>query len=248
VRNKLAFLTVLTLAGFAAQAEDIDQPMDAHSALLVSPLAGWNRNETTIPASHGSPAMTLTDTEPEYGLYAMYASPRLVVNNIAFLTEASGSDVSGDIATANVYGDPDSPCTWHLGAGYVWHEIESDASTVTINEPIAKAGVVWRLPSAHLLINPYLGYAWLGMDTSHGDQNTESVLYGISAYWRWRMVAMNAKYYLEDNLDLDQQFDVVRAYGVFMFNRSVGMMARVEYMEEIGSKNTSGLLGPVMVF
>lgn len=263
MRNRiivLLFGILLASPAVALPAEDETAPRD--EAWIVSPVVGCNRNELETPQGPGRPTMTLTDTGAEYGIFAMYASPRLVVNNILFFTRVNDADVWGDIAYVNVYGDPAASLTWNVGGGYVWHKVDSDSIGVDVSEPLAKAGVLIRCPSFNLTLNPFLGYEWEQIDISipamtgshgsmgpsHTNQNTEAVLYGMSASWRWRMLQANVKYYLADNRDLDKSFNVVRFWCSAMFSRNAGLLARFEYMEQTIGSDTSVVVGPVFMF
>ena len=163
----------------------------------------------------------------------------------------------GDFDLGHVDKLPDyAKATWYLGASYLWHEIDGDVADVEITEPLAKAGLVFRAPAWHLSVNPYMGYGWQRVDTTvttsmeilKQEEDTESFLYGISAYWRWRMLYANAKYYLEDNRDLDERYHVFRFWATAMITRSAGILGRFEYSETAGSTDTSALFGPVFVF
>lgn len=215
---------------------------------MVSPLYGFNRNELTVPGHGRMPAMVLKDTDDEQALFMMVVTPRLVANNIVFKTEPNDTKVVGDIATINVYGAPKSLLTWNLGAGYVWHEIESEHETIKIDMPMGKAGVVWRVPGLHMMFNPYIGYAREQVETSRGDDNSHVMLYGVSGYWRWRMLQANVKYYIQDNRGRNKSYDVVRGQFSAMFNRHVGMLLRAERMEESSTTDTSLVAGPIFVF
>ena len=232
------------------------QPENMTSVWLVSPLAGAVRDEVDVHGPPGSPARTLTDTSAEYGLFLMYANPRLVVNDTIFNTDVNDSTVWGNIATLNVYGDPADIATWHLGASYMWHEIDSDAANIQVTEPIAKAGLVFRVPGWHLMLNPYLGYGWQRVETTvttpMGDlettDNTGSVIYGVMTQWRWRMLAAYAKFYIENNHDRNEKYHVARLWGTAMLWKHAGLLARFEYSEQVGSTDTSALFGPVFYF
>ncbi len=236
-------------------AED-SAPDEMSSAFLVSPLVGPVKSEVDIEGRPGSPSRTLTDTSPEYGLFLMNANPRVVINNTLFNTDVNDSTVWGNITTVNLYGDPSASVTWHLGSSYLWHSIDGDTVDVIVTEPLAKAGVLFRLPAWHLSINPYLGYGWQNVDTTvdtprmsiEDNEHTESRIYGVSVYWRWRMLYANAKYHMEDNQDLDEQFQVFRLWATAMFTKRAGIMARFEYSEQSSSTDTSALFGPVVVF
>lgn len=239
----------------AAHAEDAP-PKDMDSVFLAAPLAGAVRNEVDRPGPPGAPAQTLADTAAEYGLFLMYANPRLVVNDTVFNTDVNDTKVWGNIATLNVYGDPASKITWHLGASYLWHDLDGDVADILVTEPLAKAGLVFRVPGWHLSLNPYLGYGWQRVETTvstpggtvEDAENTESVIYGVMVQWRWRMLAAYAKYYLEDNRDRDEQYHVVRLWGTAMLSKHAGVLARFEYSEQVGSTDTSAMFGPVFYF
>ena len=250
--STLAFILIPALPGMAEDAS----PKTMNSAFLVSPLVGPVRSEVEMQGPPGTPSRTLKDDSTEYGLFLMYANPRVVVNNTIFNTDVNDSKVWGNIATLNLYGDPAARTTWYLGGGYLWHAIDGETADITISEPLAKAGLVFRVPAWHLSINPYVGYGWQSVATTidtprmtiEQTERTESVLYGMSAYWRWRMLYANAKYYLEDSRDRDEQNNVFRLWATAMFSKSAGIMARFEYSEQLSSTDTSALFGPVFVF
>ncbi len=231
-------------------------PRDMTSVFLVAPIAGAVRNEVDVQGPPGAPAQTLTDTSAEYGLFAMYANPRLVINDTLFNTDVNDTKVWGNISTLNVYGDPAANVTWHLGLSYLWHDLDGVVADIVVTEPLAKAGLVFRVPAWHLSVNPYLGYGWQRVETTvstpggtlESTENTESVIYGVMAQWRWRMLAAYAKYYLEDNRDRDKQYHVVRLWGTAMLSKHAGLLARVEYSEQVGSTDTSAMFGPVFAF
>ena len=239
----------------SVRAEEV-LPANRTSVFLVSPLVGAVRNEVEMQGPPGAPARTLTDTAPEYGLFAMYANPRLVINDTLFNTDVNDTEVWGNITTLNVYGDPAAKATWHLGASYLWHDLDGDTADILATEPMAKAGVLFRVPAWHLSINPYLGYGWQRVETTvttpgmtiEDTENTGSMIYGVLVQWRWRMLAAYAKYYLEDNLDRDEQYHVVRLWGSAMFSKHAGVLARIEYSEQVGSTDTSAMFGPVFYF
>lgn len=242
-----AWLAGMIFASCGAHGDDLGMSM-TNGLFLVSPMAGWNRNEVTVGGRPGTPPMELTDTAPEYALFAMYVSPHIVANNILFATSPNDTDVTGDIAYLNVYGDPEAVCTWNIGGGYLWHKIDTTGGDMTVSEPIARLGCLLRWPSAHMVANPYAGYGWQEINGYGRESHEAALLFGIVAEWRWRMLIASGKYYRTYNRDRKEWFDVVRLWGAAMFNRSVGVMARVEYSEEIGSRNTSCLLGPLFAF
>jgi hypothetical protein len=247
-------VVLLVLLAGSVLAEGTNSPGRRSSALIISPLAGWAENEDLRSGQ--------TDTSPEYGLFAMYATPRFVVNNTVFFTDVNNSEVWGDIASVSLYGNPKARLTWYLGGSYIWHQIKPEDvnMTITITEPLGKVGFVWRIPSKHLSINPYIGY---GLETvrTEGSVSTpggtfkfkekdrsDLAVYGIMAYWHWRMFNVDAKYYLSQDLDHDTFNDTFRLWGSAMFSEHTGILTRFEYTEQNTTKDTSILFGPVFVF
>ena len=242
------FLCILGARG-AVFAEDDNPVPSSHptSAWIISPLFGFAENESLKTGA--------TDTSPEYGLFAMYASPRFIVNNTTFFTDVNNSEVWGNISSFGLYGDPKSSLTWFLGGSYVWHQITANPVKLTIVEPLGKIGVVWRIPSKHLSINPYVGYAQETVRTEKpafmgGNRRNRSdiLIYGVSAYWHWRMLGADAKYYLSQDLDHDTLNQHFRVWATAMFSKQTGIIARFEYEEQNTTRDTSLLFGPVFVF
>lgn len=131
---------------------------------LVSPMVGYNRNELKQRDRTGQ-IRTKTETAPEYGLFALVAHPRFVVNNLLFFTEAADdTDLVGNFFHANLYGDPDATATWNIGAGHLYHKIKPQVGDIDVSVPLVKAGVVLRCKPWGLAFNPYVGYAWERVD------------------------------------------------------------------------------------
>ena len=144
-----------------AEPESLDSTPHNPPVFLVSPVEGWNRDEMPMPEPDGTSTI-LKDTGAEYGLFLLYANPRLAVNNMVFYTAENGAKVTGDIFFLNLYGDPDAILTWNLGGGYTWHSINVGGEDMAISVPMAKAGIMIRWPAAHLSFNPYVAPAWEG--------------------------------------------------------------------------------------
>jgi hypothetical protein len=215
---------------------------------MLSPMVGWNRDEMKVPDRTGQ-VTKMTDTAPEYSLFALAAYPRFVVNDFIFFTEGNGADVMGNLFYANAYGDPESPVTWNLGAGHLYHEIKPENQKITVQDPMVKAGPLLRIKPWHVVFNPYLGYAWERIDLLHGDDiDNDSYLYGITGDWRWRMMDLNMKYYYQDSRELDENFNNVHARFTIGITSHWGAVARFDYMEHLTTDDTSFLIGPVYVF
>lgn len=246
--RRIALLVLLAGAHSPGLAEEASPATHPTSAWIVSPLFGAAENEN-LNNGH-------TDISPEYGLFVMYASPRFVVNNTTFFTDVNKSEVWGDIASVSLYGDPKAKLTWFLGGSYVWHQITADPVKIRIDEPLGKVGLVWRIRPMHLSITPYVGYAKetvrtkvsLPFGTFKSQDDSDIAVYGISAYWHWRMLGADAKYYLSQDLDHDTLNSTFRMWATAMFSKQMGVLARFEYTEQNTSKDTSFLFGPVFVF
>ena len=248
--RKTAALLLLTLGAWSSvRAADACPAPHRTSALIISPLFGWAENENLRTGE--------SDSSPEYGFFAMYATPRFIVNNTTFFTDVNNSEVWGNISSFGLYGDPKARLTWFLGGSYVWHQVNIEAAQMkmTITEPLGKIGVVWRIPSKHLSINPYIGYAQETVRTEkpafmggNSRNRSDIVVYGVSAYWHWRMLGADAKYYLSQDIDHDTFNHHFRVWGTAMFSRQMGVIARFEYEEQNTTKDTSLLFGPVFVF
>jgi hypothetical protein len=239
----------LLLAAPPAPAQDELPPAEEPGLMwLVSPLVGYNRDELKQRDRTGQ-LRTATETAPEYGLFAMVASPRFVVNNFLFYTEASDdTEVMGNFFHVNLYGDPAEAATWNVGAGHLYHKIDPPQEEIEVKVPMVKAGPLLRIKPWGLAFNPYVGYAWERIDTLHGDVDNDSYLYGLSVDWRWRMVGLNLKYYYQDSRELAEDFNNVHARLTTGFTRRWGLALRFDYMEHATTDDTSILIGPVFVF
>jgi hypothetical protein len=219
---------------------------------VVSPMAGVDENDLKIPMGPMG-TMTETDTGPEYGLFLMMVHPNVVLNNFAFYANVNDADVWGDLFFANYYYSSAAPFTWNVGAGFLYHLIdisEPSDDEITVTVPMLKSGPVFRIRPLHLQMNPYLGYGWERVETTHGNEDNGSYLYGLTLTYHWRMIEAGVNYYYQDSqgLDPDEDFDVLRARVNVFVNKNWGIGARFDYMEHSTSKDTSFLIGPVFVF
>jgi len=211
-------------------------------------MFGYNRDELKQRNRAGQMQMA-TETAPEYGLFALVAHPRVVANNFLFFTEAADdTEVMGNFFHVNLYGDPDAVATWNVGAGHLYHKINPQNEDIEVNVPTTKVGPVLRLRPWGLTFNPYVGYAWERIDTRRSRTENDSYLYGITVDWRWRMIAINVKYYYQDSQELDDDFNNVHVRLTVGFTRHWGAAVRFDYMEHATTNDTSVLVGPVYVF
>lgn len=249
LKSTLAAALLVVCSGPIGLAADRGGPGDARpdTVLTISPLFGWNRNEMTVRGP-GPVVRTETDTAPEYGLFLLLVHKKLVLTNFTFFTDVNETDVFGNFAFANLYGDRRAPLTWNVGAGHLYHTIKPPNEDITVNVPMVKAGPFLRVPGCNLTVNPYVGYAWERVETQRADVDNDSYLYGLTIGWRWRMLAATAKYYYQDSLQTDEDYETVRARAHCMFNDHWGAVLRFDYMEHVTSDDTSVLFGPVYVF
>ena len=242
----IGVLSISTTISSIAADDTAVAPM-GKSIWAVTPMIGYDHNELQVRGPRGA-VSTETDTAPEYGLFAIYANPNFVVNNFLFYSRINKSDVWGNLFFANYYAKADVPVTWNVGAGYMYHQIDPPGEFIEVKVPMVKAGPVFRVKSMHLFLNPYVGYAWERVYTEHGDQPDDSILYGLTLNWHWRMIEAGVNYYYQDSQDIDDDFNVFRARVNCFVNKHWGIAARVDYMEHQYTKDKSFLVGPIWVF
>lgn len=239
----MPILLVLTLS---VSAGETTYGMHDGWRFIVSPLAGVDRNEMTV--RQRDTQETMTDTGPMYGLFAMAVHPNWVINNFLFYADVNNTDVWGNLLFANYYADAKAALTWNVGAGYLYHEIRPDRGKIKVEVPMVKAGPVFRVQPLRLSINPYMGYAWEQVSTPGGDQDNDSILYGLTLGWHWRMLQAGVNYYYQDSRDLDENFHTLRARLVALVSPHWGILGRIDYMEHPTTDDLSFLAGPVFVF
>ena len=216
---------------------------------LVSPMAGVDRNELTMHAGPpGTPATTETDTGPMYGMFAMVLHPNFIVNNFLFYSDVNDTDVWGDLFFANYYYSSKAPVTWNAGVGYLYHEIKPEGTDIEVKVPMAKTGPFFRIEKLHMAVNPWVGYAWESVDTTHGDQNNDSYLFGLTMAWRWRMMETAVQYYYQCSQGIEDDFNVCRGRFNFFVTKTTGISIRGDYMEHQFTKDMSVLVGPIWMF
>jgi hypothetical protein len=239
---------VFAMAAVFAMAEEAPVEVAKGWRWIVSPMAGADRNELDV--RRGELRTLETDTGPEVGLFAMAVHPNWVINNFFFFADVNDCDVWGDLLFVNYYADAGAALTWNAGAGYLWHEIDTGHGKITVNVPMVKAGPVFRIKPLHLSLNPYLGFGWERVEAYGRGQDNDSLLYGLTLGWRWRMLEAGINYYYQDSQGLtpDENFNVLRARLIGMVTRRWGLGARVDYMEHSTSEDLSFLAGPVLIF
>ena len=258
MKNRMTWMCVVACCGAAAfsYADESLPPAGQEEALhaplfVLSPVAGLNRNEMTVPTPMGE--MVLKDTSPEYGIFGMAILGRVIVNDFFFWTRVNDSDVLGNLLHANYYQNIKAPVSWMAGAGWLYHSIDTAHEQIDVNVPIIKAGPTFNVKCLRLMLNPYVGYMGERISTTHGDTDNDSLLYGITVNWRWRMLDAYLKYYYQDSQGDVQGRDIQDFQTVnFRLNvgitRQVGVMIRVDYMEHYSTTDSSVLIGPSFVF
>lgn len=247
-------ITFMTLTNTALakipQGDDSPKSNDTQPRhmVIMSPLVGINRATIKRPAAGPHPATQSSDTEIEYGLSTIYRGPRVSVSNVLFMTDFNDSEIYGSVGFVNLYSNDREPWAINIGGGYIWHKIESKANDITIQAPMIKAGLVRRWPKHHLSLNPYLGFSWEEVATSHSDSRSESILYGISSAFQWKSVHYHLQYHLEDKIDNDNYYNVARLRITVPVSNNLGITARFEYMEHETIDNRSILVGPSWIF
>jgi hypothetical protein len=217
------------------------------SVFVISPLLGSDKNTLHSRDRRGQP-VDLEDTGLEYGLFALYSTTHLTVNNFLFFANVNDADVFGDILYLNYYYNLDSRVTPNLGFGYIYHKIDADNIEITVRTPIPKLGLWIRVPEWGLHFNPYLAWTSEKIETTYGDRTDEALIYGLSIGWHWRFLGADAKYYYQDVRGKDKGYNVFRLDGNVFLSKHFGITARVDYMEHSTTDDLSFLIGPAFVF
>lgn len=225
----------------------VEQEHPSRSMFVVSPVIGSDKNTLHSRDQRGQP-IDLEDTGLEYGLFALYNTAHVTVNNFLFFADVNDADVSGDIFFFNYYYQPEKRITPNLGLGYMYHKIEMDQMEITVKTPLPKIGVRIGVPELGLSLNPYLAYTSEDINTTRGDRTDEALIYGLSLNWRWRFLGADAKYYYQDIRGNNKSYNVFRLDGNLFFTKHVGIVARVDYMEHSTTDDLSFLIGPAFMF
>ena len=239
-------VAVFSVAPRNVPAEAVTEARKPFTA-AVSPMFGYDRDDLKV-RGRGGVVTTETDTAPEYGVFAMAATPRWVATDFLFFCDVNQADVSGNLAWLNYYADPEAVITWNAGVGHLYHHIKPANEDIKVEVPMLKTGPLFRLPALGLSLNPYVGYAWERVDTQHGDIDNDSYLFGLTASWRWRMLSATVNYYYQDSQEVRQNFDTLRVRMNAYFSEHWGAVIRYDYMEHLTTDDSSVLAGPVYMF
>ncbi len=223
------------------------QPRDMAPRWTISPLIGAIRNEADIRRPDGS-VDTETDTSLKYGIFTMYNRNNWHATNFGFYTRVQDSDVWGNILFVNWNSSPREPLSGIIGAGYVYHRIETDRGNITVHVPMLKAGPRWT-PSPNLSVHPYAGYAWEYVDSPR-DSTTEALpLFGLTLRGNLHRTMLGLQYYYQWGTSSDQEnYQNLRFRIMQPVTRQWTALLRIDIMEHAGSDDQSILAGPVLSF
>lgn len=246
----LGFCSLAEAQSLESDSVEADHLLKRHdeTLFLVSPMFGWD--EDTLRGRNQRGERTESkDTGEEYGLFALAATKHFDFSDFVFFTDVNNADVSGNMFYANYYYDPDALITPNIGVGHLYHEIEPANYDVKVRDPMVKLGVrINLLECLHLVLNPYIAYAWEEIETPHQDLDNDSLLWGLSARWYWHMIHGELKYYYQQSLKGEDNTNTVRGQVHYFFDNNWGIGVRAEYMEHIATDDASILFGPTYVF
>lgn len=216
--------------------------------LMVSPVIGFNENTVVRRSSQGR-GIEQSDTAAQYGLFLLASRGWLTLTDYLFWTDVNESEVGGNLFFANVYGRRDEPWGWNIGAGHLYHWIDTPAGEITVDAPMLKVGPVWRHPAAGISINPYAGYVWETVETPRSREREGAMLYGLTLGWRKRGTSVSLKYYYQRSTGNDEaDYHTLRTHLNWQFSQSWGGVLRFDYMEHVTSDDISLMAGPVYRF
>lgn len=243
--KRVLIACALMLAGLSQSLQA--QPHPAAPRWTISPLIGGIRNEVDIRRPDGS-IDSSTETAVKYGIFAMYNRENWYATNFGFFTRVHDSDIWGNILFVNWDSAPGETLSGILGAGHVYHRIETGRGNITVHVPMLKAGPRWS-PSPNLSIHPYAGYAWEYVDDPR-ETNTEGLpLFGLTMRGRVHRTMLGFQYYYQWGTASDQEdYQNLRFRVMQPITRQWSALLRVDIMEHAGSDDQSILAGPVLTF
>lgn len=254
-RVRLPLLTALLLsravlhAQMPADMPDADAAANAAAApsglgFTLSPLYGLNRDTVTLRTPAGP--VEQTETRPEYGFFGTLRAPHVRASNFLFYTDPNGADITGNFLFVNAYANETSAWTPNVGAGHLYHRIETGHGNITVDAPMVKLGPLFRIPRIGCTLNPYGGFVWEDIDRPSGSDRNDDFLLGVGVGWNYRMVGAHASYYVQLGGDDRENQDTVRAFVRTALSRRWGWILRFDYMEHTTTDDISLLTGPTL--
>lgn len=223
------------------------QQRQAATIWTISPLIGVIRNEADVRRPDGR-IDTQTDTAIKYGLFAMYRQGHWHATNFGFYTSVQDADVWGNLFFANWDAMPRAPLSGILGAGHVYHRIETARGNITVHVPMLKAGPRWT-PRPAFSVHPYAGYAWEYVDTPRSSSTEALPLFGITINSRINRTMLGLQYYYQWGPSSSQQdYQNLRGRVMHPISSQWAALLRIDIMEHAGSDDQSILIGPVLSF
>jgi hypothetical protein len=165
-------------------------------------------------------------------------------------------DVRGNVSYVNAYLDKNALVTPNIGAGYFYHRVRGDYTNVTVKEPMLKLGLRFNFKEINLILNPYLMYAWERTDVEingYGKSlnvktSNDSLIYGFSAKYRWRLIHSELRYSYQDSLVGKKGVNSLGTQVSVFLNSWAGLSAYFHYRDGIVCREKSFLFGPAFVF
>ncbi len=185
-------------------------------------------------------------------------------------------NIYGNAFFVNAYLNKDTVVTPNIGFGYVYQKIaggnykkqgdifDMDGKVrIVVKEPIAKLGLRINLKEQNLILNPYLSFAWTRTDVDikakainipMADMNidtktsNDSLVYGLSLKHRYRMFNSEFRYVYQDSLVGKKDTQSIHANISAMLNPNYGITFYFNYHDGIVCRETSFMVGPVLMW
>ena len=239
--------TIMIICTMAGQPLFSQEPRHAPPTWTISPLMGVIRNEADVRRPDGS-ITTESDTALKYGIFAMFQRGHWHATNFGFYTSVQDSDIWGNMLFVNWDTAPRTTLSGILGAGHVYHRIETARGNITVHVPMLKTGPRWS-PRRHWSVHPYAGYAWEYVDSPRGSSTEGLPLFGITLRGRLHHTMLGLQYYYQWGPSSGQEdYQNVRFRITQPITRQWAALLRIDIMEHAGSDDQSILIGPVLAF